>query len=75
MEADIVDGKIGSMGAYDVEFKGGKLQAKLVFSHPVGEATVNIAIGSDAVIEALKAAIPGKVDDAILEVLKSALKL
>ncbi len=75
MEADIVEGQIGSMGKYDVEFKAGKLVAKADASFSVGLAKIEISIDSDAIIDALAAAIPGKVDDAILNVVKSALKI
>lgn len=75
MEKDIVDGKIGEVGSYDLEFKGGKLSFKLNVSKPelgVGGG-VFVEVGAAAVIDAIAAAIPGKVDDAILGVLKAAL--
>lgn len=74
MEKDLVDGKIGEVGAYDVEFKGGKLVAKVSAQVHGLNAAVELSADSDLVIEALKAAIPGKIDDAVLDLVKLALK-
>ena len=79
MEKDLVEGKIGSLGAYDVEFKEGKLVAKAGVSHePVPgvavKADVSVEIGADAVIDAIAKKVPGQLDDALLGLLKAALK-
>ena len=74
MEKDIVDGKVGELGAYDVEFKGGKLVARLEAGKSGLKAAVLLEVEADVVIDALKAAIPGQIDDAVLEILKVALK-
>lgn len=71
MEKDIAEGQIGSVGSYDVEFKGGKLTAKVSLSKE-GEfanakADITLDIPARQVLEALKRAIPGTLDDAILE--------
>jgi len=78
MEKDIVDGKIGEVGAYDVEFKGGKLVAKADAAAVPGglvsvKAAVSVEIDAKAVFAAIKAKIPGNVDDAILGVVEAAL--
>ena len=65
MEAEIAEGQLGKHLSYDVEFKGGKLTAKLV--NPETGISVAMEIPADAVLEALKKAIPGQIDDAILE--------
>lgn len=70
---DIVDGKLGEVGAYDVEFKDGYLSAKAQVLAKVASGIVEIVgelevrVGAEAVIEALKKAIPGEIDDAILD--------
>ena len=73
MEKDIVDGKIGAVGAYDLEFKEGALQFKIQAAH--SGASVELVIKADAagVLDALAAAIPGQVDNAIFGVMKAAL--
>jgi len=74
MEKDIVDGQIGEIGSYDVEFKEGKLVAKIGLEKVGLGVNLQVSINSDAVIEAIKKAIPGQIDDAILSLLQTALK-
>lgn len=75
METDIVDGKIGTVGEYDVEFKGGKLVAKVTAKPTAGvSAGVVVEIEADAVLDAIAKAIPGTIDDAVLNIAKAALK-
>ncbi len=74
MEKDIVDGKIGELGSYDVEFKGGKLLAKAGIAKAGVSGSVEIAIDSDVILDALKAAVPGQIDDVLIDLVKAALK-
>lgn len=75
MEKDIVEGKIGSIGSYDLEFKQGKLQFELKAAAPFGvSAGMVVEMEADAVIDAIAKAIPGQIDDAIFGVIKAALK-
>lgn len=74
MEKDIVDGKIGELGAYDVEFKGGKLIAKASIEKLGLSAALELSADSDLVLDAIAKAIPGKIDDAVVSVIKVALK-
>lgn len=74
MEKDLAEGKIGSVGAYDLEFKGGKLTFKLSAGASGLSAMVGIEADADVVLDALAKAIPGHVDDALLGLMKSALK-
>lgn len=73
MEKDIVEGNIGSVGQYDVEFKGGKLCLALSAQAGPGELGLSIKVDAAKVVDALAKAIPGQVDDAILGVVKAAL--
>jgi len=75
MELDIVEGKIGEVGAYDVELKGGKLTAMVNFGGSAGvvSADMKIAIDGKVIFAKIKEAIPGQVDDAILSVIEAAL--
>lgn len=68
MEKDILDGSLGNKGAYDLEFKGGKLVAKLGYS-PLGgvSGSVLVEVEASVVLDALAKAIPGTFDDAIIE--------
>ena len=73
MEADILDGKIGEAGAYDVEFKGGKLLAKVDVGSGPFTGKVELAIDAGKVMDELKKAIPGQIDDAVIDLIKAAL--
>lgn len=74
MEGTLAEGQLGSVGKWDVKFEQGKLVVEAVASVPVGEAGVVVKVGADQVLDALAAAIPGKVDDAVFGLIKSALK-
>lgn len=74
MEKDIAAGKLGNVGEYDLEFKNGMLSLSVKADAGPLKAGLSIELGADAVIDALKVAIPGTLDDALLELLKSALK-
>lgn len=73
MEKEIASGQIGSDGSYKVEFKDGSLKAECGYMAGV-KAGVSLEIPVDFVLDAIKNAIPGKVDDAVIEMLKGALK-
>lgn len=75
MDIDIIDGKVGEIGAYDVELKGGKLTAKIGVAGPNGvlSAEIQVAIDGKVIFEKIKAAIPGTADDAILSIVEAAL--
>lgn len=74
MEKDIVDGKLGSVGGYDLEFKGGKLMFKLNVSWNGLAGEVAMGVDADGVLDALAKAIPGQIDDTVFALLKAALK-
>lgn len=73
MEKDIVEGNIGSVGQYDLEFKGGKLCLSVSAQAGPGEMGLSIKVDAAKVVDALAKAIPGQVDDAIFGVFKAAL--
>ena len=75
MEKALVERAVGSEAKYTVVFKDGKLRAELDYDGKLANAGLHIEIGAEEIIEAIKVAIPVKIDDAILEVIKSALKL
>ena len=73
MEKDILDGKIGSVGAYDLEFKGGKLMMKVNVSWNGAAAEIGVGLDADGVLDAIAKAIPGTVNDAVFVLIKAAL--
>jgi hypothetical protein len=74
MEQALVEGNLGTVGQYDLEFKGGKLVGTVKAAVSVGEVSMGLSIDSAAICDAIAKAIPGSVDDALLAVLKAALK-
>jgi hypothetical protein len=78
MEGEIVQGNIGSVGSYDVEFKGGKLVltagVEKETTPGVGiKADISIEVEAGKIVDAIERAIPGQIDDVVLEILKKAL--
>ncbi len=68
-------GPIGITGAsYSVLFHGGKLLAKVEYVAGAIDGSINLSVDSDKVLDAIAAAIPGQIDDAIIAVIKAALK-
>lgn len=75
MEAVIVKGPVADVGDYSVEFKGGKLLVKVDVSLPPGEsASLLVSVDSDKVLDAIALAVPGKLDDALIALIKLGLK-
>lgn len=73
MEVDILDGKIGNVGEYDLEFKDKKLVFKVGVKGGMVENTTSV--DAKLVLAALKKAIPGTVDDALIGALEAGLGL
>jgi hypothetical protein len=72
---EIVEGKIGTVGEYDLEWKEGKLVFVLRAKDPLGisSAGLEISLSAEAVLDSLAKAIPGTIDDAIFGLIKAAL--
>lgn len=76
MDKDLSSGPIGSVGKYDVAFKGGKLILTANMDLPPGEKlNASFEVDANKVLDALKAAIPGKLDDLLIALIKSSLGL
>lgn len=73
MEGQIAEGKIGAVGKYDVEFKGGSLVLEIAAEAGPGSVGLKVEVSSAQVIDAIEKAIPGQLDDMVLELLKAAL--
>ena len=76
---DVADGKLGEVGAWEVDLSSGSLVLKAKVAAKAGEVAslgvnVEASVSGDALIDAICKAIPGHVDDALGGVLKSALK-
>lgn len=71
---DLADKKLGKSG--DVEFKveGGKVKLAIVWAEGPTAASLSAEVDPEYFLNKLAAAIPGKLDDAVIELLKGALK-
>ena len=74
MDKDILEGNIGNVGQYDVEFKGGKLVGKVMAERSGMSAAIELSVDSDVILDAIAKAIPGQIDDAVIGLIKAALK-
>lgn len=73
-DKDIVDGVFGGdIGSYDVEYKEGKFVAKVGAGKFGVSAEMEVKIDAAAVLDAIAKAVPGQIDDSIIEVLKKIL--
>ena len=75
MEKDILDGQLGKVGKYDLEFKEGELRFVIEVGGLGLSAGVKVAVKASDVLDAIAKAIPGQIDDAIFAVMKQALAM
>lgn len=54
-DKEIVGGKIGSVGSFDVAFKEGALKAEASVALPVGKAVVSVEIGGKQLLDLVAA--------------------
>lgn len=72
----MVEGNIGTVGNYDLEFKDGKIQGTVkIAQEPTAgvsvSADVNVSISAKAVLEAIKRAIPNAVVDELITLVEA----
>lgn len=73
MEKSLVEFKKGE-AALDVDFKDGKLRLSVSYDGKGADAGIYVDLEPEYFLDKLAAAIPGKLDDAVIEMLKGALK-
>lgn len=65
--SELAHGNIGSVGEYEIKFEGGKLiLVSGVNASPLA-ASINLSVDALAIKDAIKKAIPGQVDDVVLD--------
>ncbi len=72
-DKDLVGGNLGSVGKYDVAFKGGQLVAEVDANIGSSSAGIVVKIDAKQILDAIKAKIPGQIDDAIINIIEAAL--
>jgi len=71
--SDLVELKKGE-ATLDVDFKDGKLRLSVSYDGKGADAGLFVDLDPDYFLDKLKDVIPGQIDDAIIEMLKGALK-
>jgi hypothetical protein len=74
MDKELVKGELGDKAKYAVSFKDGHLVAELDADLGAVTGGVVVKVSADSVIDAIEKKIPGQLDDAILELVRKALK-
>ncbi len=74
MDKDLKDIKLGSAGDLDVALKDGNLVMTLSYQTGALVAGASMTVDSGVLLDKLAALIPGVVDDAVIALIKSALK-
>lgn len=74
MEKELLEKEIGKDGNLTIEFEGGKLKFIAGVESKGVDAGLYVDVDPDYFIDKLKEAIPGEIDDAVLEMLKIAFK-
>ncbi len=67
-----MEGNVGTVGAYDLSIKDGKVVGKVNVSKEIApgisvKGDLDIEIGLRPILELVKKAIPGSIDDAIID--------
>jgi hypothetical protein len=72
--SELVAGPIGAEAKYSLAMEDGKLALSVVYDGVEADAELKVKLEVGLFIDKLKDLIPGKIDDAIFELLKGALK-
>ena len=71
---DIVQGQVGPEASYDLKMEGGQLKLSANYKGVQAGASASISVEPGLFLDKLKALIPGQLDDALIELVKGALK-
>lgn len=70
---DVGNIALGPEGLADLKLEGGMLILTFVHKHASGEVTITVKENAKYFLEKLKVAIPGKLDDVVIDVIEGAL--
>lgn len=70
----IAEGQLGHEAGYDIELVDGSLKISSKYEGKGGGAQVSVFIKAEYFLDKLAEAVPGKIDDAVIALLKGALK-
>jgi len=75
MEKELLEQKLGAEGTLEIKLEDGKLKLVVGYDGKGAGASVGLHLAPDYFLDKLAAAIPGGIDDAIINILKAALKI
>ena len=73
MRMEMAKGSLGPEASYSVELVDGKFMIGSKYEGAMGGASIELHIGGHQVLDAIKKAIPGEIDDMVINVLEAAL--
>ena len=73
MDIDIASGNLGTVGSYKVFFHQGKLVAQLQAAEAPFDGNLQLNIDANLVLDAIAKAVPGKIDDLLISMIKAEL--
>lgn len=71
---ELADVKLGEEGKLELDVKGGKLIMRVTYDGKQVDASAQVSADVELFLDKLAAKIPGQVDDAVIGVMKMALK-
>jgi len=72
---EVLKGEIGEEGKYVLKFQEGKVRLEASHVHASGKVAFVIEQDAEYFMDKLAEAIPGKIDDTLLAILKGAVKI
>lgn len=75
MDKDLLNGKLGSVGSYDLAFTGGKIVVSVGVGLPEVSASLNVSIGPKEILDLIAAKIGGEIPKEVAKFLEDALAL
>lgn len=75
MDRELLNKDVSSELKLKIEIKDGKVLLSALYDGKGVDANMGVSVDSDYFLDQLKEAIPGQIDDAIIDVLKVAFKV
>jgi hypothetical protein len=71
---DLAKGPIGADGDFDLEIENGQLVLEVSYDGEGVDGTLRVSVDGLYFMDKLKGVIPGTIDDAVIELLKNAIR-
>lgn len=71
---ELVQEQLGPEAKLDLKLEGGKLILSVVYEGKEAGASMGVSLEPGLFLDKLKGLIPGQIDDAVIELIKAALK-